>query len=167
MDSKIVNIEEIMQGIRREIQEKGLTSDMLDFEDVPYRKAEDPVNGCSADSEEVKQAMIYLNGHYNIQPYKPLGGNPLFVFVKKVIRKLTKFYVEPIVFDQNAFNANVVRILNAMRTEEPADASGTPEALLQRMETLELNQKNLTIRLEALQKENDALRRQLEGRAEA
>ena len=33
-----------------------------------------------------------------------LGGNKFAVLVKKVIRKLIKFYVEPIVKEQNQFN---------------------------------------------------------------
>lgn len=163
MENRTINIEEIMQGIRQEIKDKGLTSDMLSFEDVPYRKPGDAVSGCTMDSEEVRNAMVYLNGHYNIQPYKPLGGNALFVFVKKVIRKLTKFYVEPIVFDQNDFNANTVRVLNAVTSSANADQQDHSADLLHRLEVLELNQKHLTTQIESLQKENAALREKLGG----
>lgn len=114
-----INIEEIMQEIRQEIADKHLTPDMLSFEDVPYTRP-DAMNGCGLDSEEARNAMVYLNSHYNVQAYKPLAGNPLFVFVKKVIRKLTKFYVEPVVDDQNTFNANTVRMLNALSQEVEA-----------------------------------------------
>lgn len=152
MDNKNVNIEEIMQNIRKEIKEKGLSSDMLSFEDVPYQKPDAAVNG--AGSEEVKNSLVYLNGHYNVQPYKPLGGNPLFVFIKKVLRKLMKFYIEPIVNDQNNFNANVVRVLNAQQNTPAPDT----DELMKRLEVLELNQKQLTLRVAALQQENAALR---------
>ena len=152
MDNKNVNIEEIMQNIRKEIKEKGLSSDMLSFEDVPYQKPDAAVNG--AGSEEVKNSLVYLNGHYNVQPYKPLGGNPLFVFIKKVLRKLMKFYIEPIVNDQNNFNANVVRVLNAQQNTPAPDT----DELTKRLEVLELNQKQLTLRVAALQQENAALR---------
>ena len=152
MDNKTVNIEEIMQNIRKEIKEKGLSSDMLSFEDVPYQKPDAAVNG--AGSEEVKNSLVYLNGHYNVQPYKPLGGNPLFVFIKKVLRKLMKFYIEPIVNDQNNFNANVVRVLNAQQNTPAPDT----DELMKRLEVLELNQKQLTLRVAALQQENAALR---------
>ena len=37
MDNSI-NIEQIMADIKKEIREKGLTSDMLSFEDIPYKK---------------------------------------------------------------------------------------------------------------------------------
>ncbi|MBQ2265294.1 MAG: hypothetical protein IJY06_10695 [Oscillospiraceae bacterium] len=152
MDNKTIHIEEIMQNIRKEIKEKGLSSDMLSFEDVPYQKPDAAVNG--AGSEEVKNSLVYLNGHYNVQPYKPLGGNPLFVFIKKVLRKLMKFYIEPIVNDQNNFNANVVRVLNAQQNTPAPDT----DELMKRLEVLELNQKQLTLRVAALQQENAALR---------
>lgn len=109
-----INIEEIMQEIRQEIADKGLTPDMLSFEDVPYQKAE-PVSSGSLNSEEARNAMVYLNSHFNLQPYKPLAGNPVAVFVKKVIRKLVKFYIEPLAEEQSNFNANTVRMLNAMQ----------------------------------------------------
>ena len=152
MDNKTIHIEEIMQNIWKEIKEKGLSSDMLSFEDVPYQKPDAAVNG--AGSEEVKNSLVYLNGHYNVQPYKPLGGNPLFVFIKKVLRKLMKFYIEPIVNDQNNFNANVVRVLNAQQNTPAPDT----DELMKRLEVLELNQKQLTLRVAALQQENAALR---------
>lgn len=147
-------IEDIMEEIRRDIKEKNLTSDMLSFEDVPYKRAED--TGVSAD--ELQSSMIYVNSHYNVQPYKALGGNPLYVFVKKVIRRLTKFYVEPVVFEQNDFNAHTVRILNAMNGSGASDISERLEEALSRIEVLELKQKNLTAQLEMLRKENEALK---------
>ncbi len=158
MDNKTINIEEIMHGIRQEIKEKGLSPDMLSFEDVPYQKPGDAVSGCSLDSEEVRNAMVYLNGHYNVQPYKPLGGNALFVFIKKVIRKLVKFYIEPIVNDQNNFNANTVRVLNAVQQSCTAGQGEDTKELLRRLEVLELNQKQMALRISALQQENAALR---------
>ena len=160
MENRTINIEEIMQGIRQEIKDKGLTSDMLSFEDVPYRKPGDAVSGCTMDSEEVRNAMVYLNGHYNIQPYKPLGGNALFVFVKNFIRKL---YDKLIAFDQNDFNANTVRVLNAVTSSANADQQDHSADLLHRLEVLELNQKHLTTQIESLQKENAALREKLGG----
>ena len=153
-----VNIEQIMQEIRQEIRDKGLTSDMLSFEDVPYNKPGTAVEGYGLDAPEAKEALVYLNGHYNVQPYKPLGGNALFVFVKKVIRKLTKFYVEPVVFDQNDFNANTVRMFNAVNETLTKQSAPDVSDLMHRIEVLELNQKQLSAELDALRRENAALR---------
>ena len=54
MEENNINIEEIMADIKREIKEKGLTGDMLSFEDVPYKKT--PQAGGS-----VKEALDVLN----------------------------------------------------------------------------------------------------------
>ena len=149
-----INIEEIMAEIKRSIKEKNLTADMLSFEDVPYEKAVDMSSGSSV--EECDTALSYLNTHYYIQPYKELAGNPLKVFFKKI---MTKFYVEPVVFEQNEFNANTAKVLNTLRgaageAAEAPDYSG-------RIEVLELAQKELLNRLDRLERENAALREEL------
>ncbi len=159
MENQTINIEEIMKDIRREIAEKHLTPDMLSFEDVPYDKPEEAVNKCSLQSPEARSAMVYLHSHYAVQPYKPLSGNPAAVFFKKVIRKLTKFYIEPTVADQNEVNANIVRMLHAL--EQSAQKSDEP-SLEKRLAVLELQQKQTAAELAALRKENAVLRAKLE-----
>ena len=49
-----------------------------------------------------------------VNPYRPLQGNKITVFFKKVIRKLVYFFVEPIVMAQDGFNASLVRLMNQM-----------------------------------------------------
>ena len=139
-----INIEEIMAEIKQKIKEQGLTADMLSFEDVPYKK--------NAQSGSASEALDYVSTHYYIQPYKELQGNPVKVFIKKVIRKLTKFYVEPVVFEQNDFNANAVTVMKSLSESGSADLGG-------RVETLELANKELIIRLDKLERENAELRR--------
>ena len=133
-----------MAEIKQSIKDQGLTADMLSFEDVPYRK--------NAQSGSASEALDYVSTHYYIQPYKELQGNPVKVFIKKVIRKLTKFYVEPVVFEQNDFNANAVTVMKSLTESGSADLGG-------RVETLELANKELLIRLDKLERENTELRR--------
>ena len=144
MENEKINIEEIMAEIKQSIKDQGLTADMLSFEDVPYRK--------NAQSGSASEALDYVSTHYYIQPYKELQGNPVKVFIKKVIRKLTKFYVEPVVFEQNDFNANAVTVMKSLAESGSADLGG-------RVETLELANKELIIRLDKLERENAELRR--------
>ena len=144
MENEKINIEEIMAEIKQSIKEQGLTADMLSFEDVPYKK--------NAQSGSASEAHDYVSTHYYIQPYKELQGNPVKVFIKKVIRKLTKFYVEPVVFEQNDFNANAVTVMKSLSESGSADLGG-------RVETLELANKELIIRLDKLERENAELRR--------
>ncbi len=146
MENGNINIEEIMAEIKRGIKEQGLTADMLSFEDVPFKK--------TAQGGSASEALDYITSHYYIQPYKELKGNPVKVFIKKVIRKLVKFYVEPVVFEQNDFNANAVTVIKSLSEGQAADLSG-------KVETLELAQKELLIRLDKLERENNELRAKL------
>lgn len=146
MENEKINIEEIMAEIKQSIKEQGLTADMLSFEDVPFKK--------TAQGGSASEALDYITSHYYIQPYKELKGNPVKVFIKKVIRKLVKFYVEPVVFEQNDFNANAVTVMKSLSEGQAADLSG-------KVETLELAQKELLIRLDKLERENNELRAKL------
>lgn len=148
MENENINIEEIMAEIKRGIKEQGLTADMLSFEDVPFDKT---AHGGSA-----SEALDYLTSHYYVQPYKELKGSSVKVFFKKVIRKLVKFYVEPIVLEQDDFNANAVTVMKSISKGQSAE-------LCNKVETLELAQRELIMRLDKLERENKELRSRLSG----
>ena len=148
MENGSINIEEIMAEIKQKIKEQGLTADMLSFEDVPYKK--------NAQSGSASEALDYISTHYYIQPYKELQGNGIKVFFKKVLRKLMKFYVEPVVFEQNDFNANAVTVIKSLTENKSADMSSKVEAM-------ELAHKELMIRIDKLERENAELRSRLNG----
>ena len=148
MENGSINIEEIMAEIKQKIKEQGLTADMLSFEDVPYKK--------NAQSGSASEALDYISTHYYIQPYKELQGNGIKVFFKKVLRKLMKFYVEPVVFEQNDFNANAVTVMKSLSDSKSSDMSSKVEAM-------ELAHKELMIRLDKLERENAELRSRLNG----
>jgi len=85
-----------------------------------------------------------------------------------VLRKLMKFYVEPVVFEQNEFNANTVSVLNTFRGAINSQPQAQDNSELEnRIETLELAQKELLNRLSALERENTALREALGKQDEA
>lgn len=163
-----VNIEKIMSDIRQEIKDKGYSYNMLSFSEVTEIVAD---NGDGVDLNEIENNMNYLNNSYNIVSYRPLTGNKLVIFVKRVIRKLTKFYVEPIVAAQNEFNAFNVRVLNALfknirqQSEEQSEMDKINE-LMNKLDTLELQLKtvsadndNLRKRITLLEKENSELKK--------
>ena len=147
-----VNIESIMQEIRQEIKDKGYTNDMLSFREIA---APPSVNDNALNISDLDANMNYLNNSYMIVSCRPLQGNGLFVFIKKVIRKLTKFYVEPIVSAQNEFNAFNVRVLNvlsafAKKQSEVPDEKDTVSGLSERLSTLELQLKTAASEISAL-----------------
>ncbi|MBO7473318.1 MAG: hypothetical protein J6U00_04830 [Ruminococcus sp.] len=138
-----INIEQIMADIKREIKEKGLTSDMLSFEDIPYKK--------TAQGGSPAEAVDYVTSHYYVQPYQEFTGNPVKVFFKKALRKVMRFYVDPIVMEQNDFNANTAIAIKAISEDKSKDMNS-------RVETLEIVNKELVKRLDKLEHENAELR---------
>lgn len=108
-----INIEEIMKQIREDISEKGYTNDILSFNDtLSFSDNSDS----QFDKVVLNREVLTANQIWNVQAYRNLQCSGVKAFAKKAIRKNIKFYVEPIVNDQNNFNATVVRSLNSIST---------------------------------------------------
>lgn len=150
-ENTMINVDEIMAQIRAEIKEKGLDPSMLSFDDVPFDK-ETSAADVDYTPALLQQSADYLGARSQLEPYKQLTGNPIAVFFKKIIRKLVKFYIMPLVTEQNAVNyhtANAVRQLNSY----VKGGSGMDD-IASRLEMLELKQAED-------KKEIDALRRKV------
>ena len=88
-----INVEEIMQGIRKEIAEKHYEDVEYKFRDVHLRlNCSDAVY----DKEEFIANLDKAKPHAIVNAYKPLYGNPISKIIKKINRKLIAFYVESI-----------------------------------------------------------------------
>jgi len=102
--AKKVNVEEIMAEIRKEIEDKGYRSENISFSDIPF---------CAGRFED---NIGYLHENYSVPAYRPLGSGGKFGALnnirKKILRKLVKFYIEPIVEDQNENNKLMTACLN-------------------------------------------------------
>ncbi|MDE5769620.1 MAG: hypothetical protein K2H82_09570 [Oscillospiraceae bacterium] len=97
------DIDQIMQTIRQEIKEKNLDHVILDFEEIPFQQEIRHTDSNPFQIDSLQQSMEYLSIRSQIDPYKqPIEGNFLVKFVKKVLRKLMKFYMMPIITEQNA-----------------------------------------------------------------
>lgn len=151
---KEFNIEEVMDDIRKEIKEKGLTSDMLSFSDVACVSAAD--ESCFSKAG-LDSCLTNLSDSYVIHESRHLSGNPIVVFIKKVIRKLIRFYVKPIVEAQTEFNAYTVQTAN-MLSRYVYDDLGKPnkKQLEEKMELLEL-------KLQTALKENNMLHSRIDA----
>ena len=160
-----INIEDIMSEIRSDIQQKGLNSSMLSFSDVPCdANPENPTE--SYDLDTLRSNVQYVSTQYQVQPYRPLTGNPVLVFFKKVLRRLMRFYVEPIAQEQTYFNANTAQALQEMEMYIIDTQTHSNAALATRIADLELQQKNSRMQIDALTKQIEALQEQL-GEKEA
>ena len=133
----MVDVEKIMQEIRDEIKEKGLDKEILSFESIQ------PVHSGSGEDSFDYEFFIdnvnKANATCLIELDKPLQGNPVSVFIKRVVRKLTRFYIAPVVSTQAEFNAYVTRSINSIRfyIEEQMNQQEQLGELLKRIDALE------------------------------
>ena len=110
--SEQINVESIMKEIKKEIEVKGYTNDLLSFDDVVVDVGAMNVN--KFDKIKFNEDIYVANHEWEVNHYRTLQGNKVTVFFKKVIRKLVYFFVEPIVMAQDGFNASIVRMMNQM-----------------------------------------------------
>jgi len=110
-----IDVEEIMKEIRLEIQEKGLNESMLSFQDVDGGEILKGLrNGEKYDPGEFERLVQQVNLRSNVPWYHRVEGNALANFIKKVIRKLIRFMIIPVVEEQNAFNGSAAQCLNQL-----------------------------------------------------
>ena len=105
-----INIEEIMTKIRQNIKDKGYIEEekINNFDFTPKISEED----------NFKYDLDILNRVWNINLEREiLSKNKLFAFVKKAIRKLTRWYVVPMMQDQITFNSYAVRTINNLNQQ--------------------------------------------------
>lgn len=101
-----INVQNIMEEIRKDIIKKGYKNEELEFADrETVIKA-----GGSFTYEGLNRVVGEANNHYSVQWYQQLSGRG--IILKKIIRKLSSFLVGPIVESQNGFNAATVKSLN-------------------------------------------------------
>ena len=110
--AETIDVKSIMSEIREDIQSKGYTNDMLSFDDVIMDVGTAQVT--KFDKVKFNEEMFIINHEWNVQAYRPLQGGKVSVFIKKVIRKLVYFFVEPIVVSQDGFNASLARTMNQL-----------------------------------------------------
>lgn len=107
-----IDVEKIMEEIREDIRIKGYTNDMLSFNDVIV----EPQIGINTGFDKVKfnEELYELNNYWNIASNHVFTGNKIVFLIKKIIRKCIRFHINPIIDEQNRFNAAVVRSTNLL-----------------------------------------------------
>ncbi len=144
-----INTEEIMSEIRAEIKKKGYTDKILSFDDIgEFTDAQGGYNSQTFSFDELTFQVNQMNAQYNVAEYRiypNVGvGNKVKALIKKLLRKPIRFYINPIVNDQNEFNASVVRAANQLRfyVAENQKLQAKIEALAQEVEELRSSQIN-------------------------
>ena len=105
-----INVEEIMTKIRQNIKDKGYIEEekINNFDFTPKINEED----------NFRYDLDTLNRVWNVNLEREiLSRNKLFSFIKKVIRKLVRWYVVPMMQDQVTFNSFAVRAINNLNKQ--------------------------------------------------
>lgn len=105
-----INTEEIMAKIQDRIKERGYTDLDLKFDDVSaggYDKYEKP----EYSHDELSNEIYYADSSKGVDYLQPMDGSGLKLAIKKIIRKLCKPAVAPMVESQNLFNGATARAL--------------------------------------------------------
>lgn len=146
-----INVDAVVQEIKNDIEREGCVSDIPSFKDVMRIEAPETVSFGEDDLKGMVEA--YGSSCYVVES-TPIKGNPIVVFIKRLIRKLTRFYVRPIVNAQNDINAMSGRIFVSI--EKRIGESGITEYA-------QLYEKNavLEMRLKVICDELDAVKRRL------
>ena len=120
-ESAELDIEMIMSEIRKDISAKQLKNDIPHYEQVI--QTQPTVNLCSDSNQDqllkIEDELAYLKAYPFVAAYRPLKSNrgilgPVIILYKKIMRKLLKFYFEPIIADQNEYNSHVSYTLELM-----------------------------------------------------
>lgn len=105
-----INIEDIMAEIREEIRNKGYKDDEIQFGEILLSSVATPYNMQAYKEELEKMANDRMVLSYrDISSDRP-GLGTIVTFFKKIVRRLTAFYIEPVVDDQNKFNEEAVNL---------------------------------------------------------
>ena len=125
-----LNVEKIMEEIRSEIKEKGYTNDMLSFRDVlPDEKG---VNVEKFERVRFNEELFNLNTIWNVNPNRPIEKRT------GIKGKCIRFYLSPVVLEQDSFNAASVRLFNMLNLYMEENAR-----LLEEVSRLKSEQENL------------------------
>ncbi|WP_440960898.1 hypothetical protein ACN6KS_27825 [Paenibacillus nitricinens] len=112
IDDENVNVKEIMKQIRENINKREYPNDLtITLNEINNEQA--------INISLLEEYQLVLNRTWNNSAVTPIISNRkivggLIVFVKKVIRKVLGWYINPIVERQTEFNANVVKTYNEL-----------------------------------------------------
>ncbi len=106
-----VNVKAVVNEIKAEIEESKERSDIPTFAEVMSVLEPSVVE---YDGAELRSLICAYNENSYIIESTPIKGNRFIAFIKRIIRKLTRFYIRPIVDKQNSINAMTGRVLIAL-----------------------------------------------------
>lgn len=98
-----INVDEIMETIRKEIKEKGYNADMISFKDVSVQK----LQNYEFNPDAFYNAVLFLDTNKYIPWKQEKLGKSIKGIFKKIVQKLIGFVIAPISDTQNVYNQQV------------------------------------------------------------
>jgi hypothetical protein len=105
-----IDVENLVAEIMHDISEKGYTRDDVTFSDVQVEM----LFGTIKRSDKLAENIFMMHFHHNVPAYWDLRKTSkgklglLLVPLKRIMRKLMSFYIEPIVEKQNLVNEHAL-----------------------------------------------------------
>lgn len=107
-----IDVEQIMQEIRDELKAKNDWADLPPFESVPIRGCSGGKTTPDSPRGEFAQEVEAMNRSWELRYVWPLSPNPVRRVSQRVIKRLLKFLLLQVMWQQNEFNAHTVRAMN-------------------------------------------------------
>ena len=104
-----IDVEKIMEEIREDIRKNGYEASSLSFNDIEIRKS-------NYMEENFNLAKSIINTSWDLKVFAPIQGHGIKRFVKRVVRKIVRASFCQQFEIQQAFNANVVKVINELST---------------------------------------------------
>jgi SAM-dependent methyltransferase len=105
------------------------SADEIDVADLFERLQEELRRGAAdgdADGADFASARALAERFWPVTAERDAGGGPKG-FVKRLLRKLMRWYVEPLAADQRVFNDSVLKLLDALSERADSAAAGRQE----------------------------------------
>ncbi len=96
-----IDVDKIICEIRRDIEERELDGSILEFDRTV------------TDKKLINQ-MQFAEENALVAPNRKVKGSKVAQMVKRLIRKGTRFYVQPIVEDQNRYNMAILGVVQEL-----------------------------------------------------
>lgn len=112
IDDNNINVEKIMEQIKKEISRREYKNDLV-------QTLEKGAKTASFNLYQLEEYQSLINRTWNYSANYPISSHrkyigKLIIFVKKCIRKLLGWYINPLVEKQVEFNANMVQAYNEL-----------------------------------------------------
>jgi len=147
-----VNVDEIMKEIRKKTESRGITEEILSFKEGQISDLDG--DECSSfDTAGFQRIMDQADEATVLSYYHPMKGKRITSFPKRIMRKLNKGLLLPIVEQQSVFNESVVKALSMLG--RGLAGSRNEESIEQRARELEHRVEILEEKLGRLQGKSD------------